>query len=603
MIYAASPHPVVYLAVLAAVFAYLYWTHRQSHFLLWTLAWSALLLEHFHDSLVSDATGTVDILLVASAAALVIVGGVVLAGRRRLGLLGGAAFGAGLGALTALGHLAITAAHPELARGHAATMAFLAAGWIGTGWLIARFGGGSARIGSRIAGFSLAIWGLLQPVGWILATRGAGEPWLVQVDAVLGALLAVGMVILGIEESRVRVTSDLAYAREVLDDDPNLIVVLQDGGFVFANRALLERTGWSMADIVEYGPLDLVAPEDRERAARALADRTAGTAVPDYEMKILATDGERIPVIVHADPIRWEGARAFKYELTDVSTRVRAEEETRVVNQELQRINAELERSNELKTEFLSNTSHELKTPLTSIIANTEILEYEMCGPLNGEQRQVLANIGRNSQHLLEMISRLLDFARREEGHDVLQYERVEVRTLVDGVIRTVRPLLEEKSIAIEVEIPDDLGPCWMDGEKVYRIFLNLVENAIKFSDEGTVRVAARRVDDELEGRVADEGIGIPPELAADIFHAFRQVDASATRPYQGVGLGLAICKQLVELHDGRIWVESRAGEGSEFHFRIPWRDRSPVGTPSSEEPVPPAADGEPPPGPVPAPE
>lgn len=602
MIYAASPHAVVYLAVMAAVFAYLYWTHRQSHFLLWALAWGSLLIEQFHDSLVSDAAGTVDIVLVASAAALVIVGGVVLAGRRRLGLLGGAAFGAGLGALTALGHLAIAAVEPGLSRGYTATLAFLAAGWIGTGWLIARFGGSSARIGSRIAGLSLATWGVIQPVGWILVNRGLGEAWLVQFDAALGALLAVGMVILGIEESRVRVTSDLAYSREVLDDDPNLIVVLQDGRFVFANRALMERTGRSMENVGGYDPLDLVAPEDRERAARALADRMAGTPVPDYEMRVLGADGERIPVIVHADPIHWAGERAFKYELIDVSTRVLAEEETRVVNEELQRINAELERSNELKTEFLSNTSHELKTPLTSIIANTEILEYEMCGPLNDEQRQVLANIGRNSQHLLEMISRLLDFARREEGHDVLQYEKVEVRTLVDGVVRTVRPLLDDKSITIEVEIPDDLGPCWMDGEKVYRIFLNLVENAIKFSNEGTIRVGARRVDDELEGLVADEGIGIPPELAADIFHAFRQVDASATRPYEGVGLGLAICKQLVELHDGRIWVESRAGEGSAFHFRIPWRDRSPEGTGSSEEPAPPPGD-ESPEGRVPAPE
>lgn len=593
MIYTASPHPVVYLAVLTAVFAYLYWSHRQIHFLLWALAWAMLLAAHLRHSVGGDVPVTVELVLVLVATTLVIVGGVLLAGRHRLGLLGAVVFGVALGAMTALAHLAITVADPAPRSARALTLGFMAAAWSGTGWLIARYGGAADDIGARVAGMALAAWGIFQPIGWILASRGVGEAWRVEVDMVLGAILAVGMVILSIEESRVRVAADLAFARDLLDDDPNLIVVLRNGRLVFANRALLERTGWSAADLKRHDPLDLVAREDRERVARALADRSAGRSVPDYEMTILGSEGERIPVIVHADTIRWRGEGAFKYELTDVSTRVRAEEEIRQVNEELQRVNAELQRinaeleeSNVLKSEFLSNTSHELRTPLTSIIANTEILEYEMCGPLSPEQRQVLANIGRNSQHLLEMISRLLDFARREEGHDVLQYEKVEIRTLVEGVVRTVRPLLEEERLAIEIDIPDDLGPCWLDGDKVYRIFLNLIENAIKFSRDGTISVAVRRVDDDLEGTVVDEGIGIPPDRLVDIFHAFRQVDASATRTYQGVGLGLAICKQLVELHGGRIWAESRPGEGSAFRFRIPWRDEPPSGPDLPEEPA-----------------
>ncbi|MBW3660897.1 MAG: PAS domain-containing sensor histidine kinase [Gemmatimonadetes bacterium] len=584
MIFTTSPHPIVYMVVLAAVFAYLYWQYRQLHFLPWVLAWILLLAVHLDLSGSAERLGPVEAGLVTAAAALMVAGGVMLAGWKRLGLLGGLAFGASLAIVTALAHLGVVAALPARDGAEAAALAFLAAGWIGTGWLIVRYGRATAPIGARVAGFSLGSWGALQPVGWIVAGRQVGEAWLIQLDAGLGALLAVGMVILGLEESRARVVRDLAYARDVLDDDPNLIVVLAAGRFVFANRALLDRTGWSLDEIGRYEPLDLVVPEDRERVARALADRTAGQPVPDYEMEILGAGGERIPVIVHADPILWEGAHAFKYELTDVSTRVRAEEETREVNAELQRVNAELQKSNELKNEFLSNTSHELKTPLTSIIANTEILEYEMCGPLNEEQRQILGTIGRNSQHLLEMISRLLDFARREEGHDLLQYEQVEIRTLIEGVVRTLDPLLEEGSLEISIDLQEDLGPCWLDGEKIYRIFLNLVENAIKFSNEGTITIAARRTDDELEGRVTDEGIGVPAERVVDIFHAFRQVDASATRPYQGVGLGLAICKQLVELHGGRIWVESRPGEGSSFRFRIPWRDAPPVGVVARRE-------------------
>lgn len=586
MIFTSSPHPVVYLAVLAAVLGYLYWSHRQTHFALWTTAW--VLLFGLHVGLAAAGAprlGPLAAAVAVVAASLVVAGGVVFAGRGRLGWLGGLLFGAAVGGATALGHAGLVALHPYPMRTHAAALAFLGAAWIGTGWLVARYARGAMPIGARVAGIGLAAWGVLQPLGWILAVRGVQEAWLIQFDAVVGAVLAVGMIILGIEDSRSRAARDLSYARDVFEEDPNLIAVLQGRRFVFVNQALRRRTGWEVGELDRRDPLDLIAPEHRERAAIALAARAAGEAVPDYEVDILGVDGESIPVLVHADPITWDGERAFKYELTDVSTRVRAEEETRAVNEELQRVNVELQRinealeaSNELKTEFLSNTSHELKTPLTSIIANTEILEYEMCGPLNGEQRQVLANIGRNSHHLLEMISRLLDFARREEGHDVIRYEQVEVRTLVEGVVRTVRPLLEDEPLEIEIDLDADLEPCWLDGEKVYRIFLNLVENAIKFSNEGTITVAARRVDDELEGSVVDEGIGIEPERLGDVFQAFRQVDASATRPYQGVGLGLAICKQLVELHQGRIWVESKPGEGSSFRFRVPWRDEPPPG-------------------------
>jgi signal transduction histidine kinase len=233
-------------------------------------------------------------------------------------------------------------------------------------------------------------------------------------------------------------------------------------------------------------------------------------------------------------------------------------------------MNAELENSNRLQAEFLSNTSHELKTPLTSIIANAEVLEYEMCGPVNDEQRRVLANISRNSQHLLKMISSLLAYASQREGGDVLRPQEVAIGMLLETVVETVRPLLEEAELEVILDVAADIPPCRFDPEKIYRVYLNLIENAIKFSPGGVIRVGAGVVDGELEGSVSDQGVGIPPDMLEAIFQPFRQADASPTRTYGGVGLGLAICRHLVELHGGRIWAESERGGGATIRFRLP---------------------------------
>jgi PAS domain S-box-containing protein len=361
-----------------------------------------------------------------------------------------------------------------------------------------------------------------------------------------------------------------AGPRRLLDEDPNMIAVIVGRRIVYVNPAFLARTGYRAADIYRMDPADLIAPAYREEALGRRERRERGEGITDYETEIVDAHGGHLFVIVHGDPIDWDGEAGFKYELTDMTPRRLAEAEVQRVNAELRRMNEELESANRLQSEFLSNTTHELKTPLTSIMANTEILEYEMCGPINDEQRRVLTTISRNSQNLLEMISRLLDFARARTGVGVLRLEEVRPREILDGVAETVRSIIEGKDLRLEIDATPEAATCWLDGEKIYRVYLNLVENAIKFSPRGTIRMASSVVGDELEGSVADEGIGIPADRHDVIFDAFTQVDASSTRAYPGVGLGLAICKQLVELHGGRIWVESREGSGSTFRFRVP---------------------------------
>ncbi|HET7693362.1 MAG TPA: histidine kinase dimerization/phospho-acceptor domain-containing protein, partial [Gemmatimonadota bacterium] len=212
----------------------------------------------------------------------------------------------------------------------------------------------------------------------------------------------------------------------LLEADPNMICVVRQDSVTFANRALRERCGRSLAQF--------------EKLARV----RNGDAASSFQIELRDDRGHTVPVILHAHPIQWRGAPAWRYELVDISERRESEREVREMMVELRRMTAELENANRLQTEFLSNTSHELKTPLTSIIANAEILEYEMCGPVNAEQRRILTNISRNSQHLLKMITSLLAYASHREGDDVLRLQEVAVGMLLETVVETIKPLLEE---------------------------------------------------------------------------------------------------------------------------------------------------------------
>ncbi len=575
----SSLHAAAFFTVLAIVFLYLHREYRLRHHLLWSLAWIVLVARALAVLVVGPATPWrlwLDSGLVILASSLLFLGALSAADPERLGRGHAVRMGAsiGLGFLAVFGVLASVG--PEIAPVRTAALGLFTVLWIAAGWAVDRYVREFAPLGARAAGLALVVtpiaWGLV----WVFAPHALAT-WLGPLEIMIALLVGASMIVLGVEEARTRYAGYRVDPAALFDDDPNMILVIQNGRVAFVNRALAARVGRRASDFGDGGLETIVTPEHRERIPEpptASGDRPAERQrVPagNPEMDLLDAEGARIPALLLADSIHWRGRKAIKYEFIDVTSRRQAEDEIRKINEELQHINAELERSNEIKSEFLSNTSHELKTPLTSIIANTEILEYEMCGPVNEEQRKVLTNISRNSQHLLDMISRLLDFARHEEGYTTLRYERVDLRALVEAVVDTARPLAGDGERRIVAQVDARLGPCFLDGEKIYRIYLNLVENAIKFSKDGEIRVEADLVGGEVEGRVIDRGIGIPEEKLSEVFEAFRQVEPSETRAYPGVGLGLAICKQLVEMHGGRIWAESRPGEGTVMRFRVPY--------------------------------
>ncbi len=241
-----------------------------------------------------------------------------------------------------------------------------------------------------------------------------------------------------------------------------------------------------------------------------------------------------------------------------------------------QRALEELRRADQLKSQFLANMSHELRTPLNSIIGFSKVILKGIDGPITDLQRQDLTAIYNAGQHLLGLINDILDISKIEAGKMQLNFQELSIADIIQGVMSTAVGLVKDKPIRLIQEVEDDLPSVRADPTRVRQVLLNLVSNAAKFTEEGHIRVFARRQVDPDSGLeeilvgVEDTGPGIAPEDMERLFQPFSQLDDSLTRAVGGTGLGLYISRSLVELHGGRIWVESEVGKGATFYFTIP---------------------------------
>ncbi|HET7376705.1 MAG TPA: ATP-binding protein, partial [Anaerolineae bacterium] len=225
-----------------------------------------------------------------------------------------------------------------------------------------------------------------------------------------------------------------------------------------------------------------------------------------------------------------------------------------------------------LKTQFLANMSHELRTPLNSIIGFSRVIMRGIDGPVTELQAADLQSIYSSGQHLLSLINNILDISKIEAGKMELAKEQVDLREITRSVMSTAIALVKDKNIRLEQEIPDDLPPVIADTTRVRQIILNLVSNAAKFTEHGKITLKIEITPPAALVSVIDTGIGIPADKLEHVFEEFTQVDASTTRRVGGTGLGLAITRRFVEMHGGRIWVESELNKGSTFSFTLPWQ-------------------------------
>jgi two-component system sensor histidine kinase ChiS len=249
------------------------------------------------------------------------------------------------------------------------------------------------------------------------------------------------------------------------------------------------------------------------------------------------------------------------------------------VSDEAQRTIDELRSRDELKTQFLSNISHDLRTPLAAIITHAEILRDGMLGELNAKQRDSIGGILSGGHQLLDMIDEILTYVRTASDQITLVRTHFSLPELVDQVRILNQALAARKRLTIERINGDDLPSVYADRDKVKHVLGNLIGNAIKFTDDGGriwIAFSRRGLDaDMVCVEVGDTGRGIARHHHELIFREFAQVDASPSRPHHGTGLGLAIARKLVELHSGSIWVESELGKGSRFFFTLPFEPAS----------------------------
>ncbi len=332
-----------------------------------------------------------------------------------------------------------------------------------------------------------------------------------------------------------------------------------------------------------------VHPDDRERVEAAVADLSReGEFTEEY--RIVRPDGSIRWIWDRGFPIRDGDGRVWRHAgiAQDVTERREAENEVRRLNEELERRiiertaqlaevnsqlasrNEELARASRMKTEFLARISHELRTPLNSIAGFSDLLAEEGEGPLGESYGDYVRHVQEGSQHLLALVNDLLDLSRIEAGKIELVHEEFAAADAISEVLSVTRSLAEGKKVDLGGEVPAAVV-VFADRTRFKQIFYNLLSNAVKFTPpRGRVRVSAELDYGEARFLVMDTGIGMPQEEHAAIFEEFHQVGRSTSGVKEGAGLGLSITKRLVELHGGRIWVESAPGEGSRFYFTMP---------------------------------
>ncbi|RNI15490.1 PAS domain S-box protein [Methanohalophilus sp. RSK] len=344
----------------------------------------------------------------------------------------------------------------------------------------------------------------------------------------------------------------------------DLVFILDMNGNIITTNKMVElKLGYTSDELKSMYVLDVHPPERRDEAHTIVEAMVKGQK-DSCHVPLIDCKGNEIPVETKITYGTWKGKNVIFGVSQDISEQKKFEDA-------LIQAKTIADEANLSKSEFLANMSHELRTPLNSIIGFSQVLDGEQFGELNEKQHKYISNVESSGEYLLELINGVLDLSKIESGKMELEPELIDVPALIKEASIYVKQLAKEKNIHLEIDISPDSFEMCIDKIKLKEIIHNLLSNAIKYTPaNGNVCLKGSIDDKKLKVSVIDEGIGISPELQETIFDPFIQAGSFSNKEYKGTGLGLALVKKYVEMHDGEIGVESAVGKGSTFTFNIP---------------------------------
>ncbi|WP_340820216.1 PAS domain-containing sensor histidine kinase [Methanolobus sp. WCC4] len=339
-----------------------------------------------------------------------------------------------------------------------------------------------------------------------------------------------------------------------------ILVLDHRGDFIDVNPAACKVTGYSREEMLQMNISDFILPARHENYLRSFK-QLHDEGKLSGEFPFLNKGNGVFYMELHAVSIPDDRFLAICMDVT----------EKKRFQEDLLKAKITAENANRTKTEFLANMSHELRTPLNSIIGFSDMLLEGLTGEMNDKQSRYIRNISQSGKHLLSIINEILDISRIESGNMKLHKEDIHIDEVYEDIYSTFKNIADAKGLLLELSTDQKDRCVCADKAKLKQILFNLVSNAIKFTDSGgSVKVTADIKDGFVHISVTDTGIGIDMDDLGKIFTPFVQLDSSEARKYQGTGLGLALSKELIELHGGAIWVESEPGKGSIFTFTLP---------------------------------
>ncbi len=382
-------------------------------------------------------------------------------------------------------------------------------------------------------------------------------------------------------EAQERAAEEKQFSDSMIESMPGILYFYDmDGRFMRWNRNFETQSGYTSEELASMHPLDFFDEPDKQLLASRIEDVFIN-GVSAVEAPFMSKDGTKTPYYFTGRRVVYNDAPCLVGVGIDISDRKKMEDELRALNLSLEAKVAErtaelrtalmaAEQADNMKSAFLATMSHELRTPLNSIIGFTGILLQGLAGELNAEQRKQMGMVQSSARHLLELINDVLDISKIESGQITVESRPFDLRELLQRVVASVEPMAAGKGLELSLDMDASIGTIKSDERRVRQILINLLNNAIKFTDSGFVRVHARSGDGRLAVEVQDSGIGIRADDIHTLFKPFHQVDTGLSRQHEGTGLGLAICRRLAVLLGGDVSVRSTWKSGSTFTMELP---------------------------------